>query len=454
MDAVLGLSVTPSAVGLVLVEGQGADGPTIDRDAVDIPPTRRSSPRHTSDEAAAAVLRTEAVAAGRGHRLRTIGVTWSDDAETEAALLLRSLRECGFDNVVAVQLPEASEALAWDVADLIGNEVTAVCVIEYDTVMALVVHTREGAVQTAVNHSIDSQEALVRWLNTVFAKADWRPQALVLVGSGADLDAIMPRLEAVLSVPVFAPAEAGLALARGAALAAADSGQPVTATDHLLKPGRRSQRQSAHAGPLAMLAAGTVTFVVSVSAAIGLQLAPGKDTTSADPNPAAKSSPDIAAAQAPRPAAGPVPAAPPALPPAELPAPPGEPPVAVVDIPAALSDPLPAAPPPEPPIAPVPIAPVPGTPVPGAPVLPPESMAPGLVPAQPTPVPQRRGLLQRIRDRFSNNEPAVQQGPAPVDPALAPPPEGVAPPAPEAAVAPPPAVIPPPDPEPAPPPPP
>ncbi|UUO03178.1 hypothetical protein M4D79_08660 [Mycolicibacterium novocastrense] len=311
MDAVLGLSVTPSAVGLVLVEGQGADGATVDREAIEILPTRRSSPRHASDEAAATVLRTEALATGRGLRLHTIGVTWSDDAQTEASLLLRSLRECGFDNVVAVQLPEASEAVAWGVAELLGNEVTAVCVIEYDAVIALVVNTREGAVQTAVNHSVDSEESLIRWLNAVFTRADWRPEALVLVGSGADLDAIMPRLEAVLSVPVFAPAEAELALARGAALAAADSGTSVFAAEEALdRAGEQRRRQPAHAGPLAMLAAGTVTFVVSVSAAISMQLTPGKDTTPAEPTPAAKSSPDIAAAPAPQPAASPLPAAP------------------------------------------------------------------------------------------------------------------------------------------------
>ncbi|WP_082682818.1 hypothetical protein [Mycobacterium sp. GA-1285] len=447
MDAVLGLSVTPSAVGLVLVEGQDADGATIDREAIEIPPTRRSSPRHTADEAAAAVLRTEALAASHGHRLRPIGVTWSEDAQAEASLLLRSLRECGVDNVVAVRLPEAAEALAWDVAELIGNEVTAVCVIESDDVFALIVHTREGAVQTAFTHSIDSEESLIRWLNAVFTRADWRPEALVLAGSGADLDAITPRLNTVLSVPVFAPAEAEFALARGAALASANSGPAVfTAERPLDRAGSQPRRQPAPAGPLAMLAAGTVTFVVSVSAAISMQLAPEKDTTPAEPSPAAKSSPDIAAAPAPRPAAAPVPAAPPVSPPAEIPAPPEESPVAVVDIPAAAEAPLPAASPPEAPAA-----------APGVPVLPPESMAPGLVPAQPTPVPERRGLLQRIRDRFSNiggDEPAVQQAPAPapspVDPPPAPPPgtpppeavvapaaEGAAPPAPAPAPLPP-----------------
>lgn len=448
MDAVLGLSVTPSAVGLVLVEGQEADGATVDRDTIEILPARRSAPHRTSDEAAAAVLRTEALAASHGHRLNTIGVTWSDDAELEASLLLRSLSECGFDNVVPVQLAEASEALAWGVADVIGNEVTAVCVIECETLIALVVHTREGAVQTAVNHSIDSEESLLRWLSTVFAKADWRPEALIMVGSGGELDALMPRLEAVLSVPVFAPAEAELALARGAALASAHSSESMFAAGQSLKrTGKHGQRRTPQAGPLAMLAAGTVTFVVSASAAISMQLGPGQDITSAQPTPAAKTSPDVAAvAPAPRSDAPPAVAALPAPPPVEIPPPPEEPPAVIVEVLAAPQDPMPVASAPEPPIVTVP----------GATPLPPESMAPGLVPAQPTPVPERRGFLQRIRDRISNigdNDPALQQPPAPgmppPGPALVPPP----PPPPEAMPAPAPEAFPPP-PEPPPPPPP
>ncbi|AMO61260.1 hypothetical protein MPHLCCUG_02448 [Mycolicibacterium phlei] len=304
MDAVLGMSVTSSAVGLVLVEGQDADGGTVDRNA--IYPRRRSTPQQIADEAAAAVLRSETLAAAQGHRLRTIGVTWSDDADAAATLLLRALTDCGFDSVVPVRMPEASEALAWGVADVIGCDVTAVCVVESGTIIALVVNTAEGAVLTAVNQSIVSEEGLVRWLGAVFARADWRPEALVLVGSGSGLDALMPRLEDVLAVPVFSPAEAEFAMARGAALAAAHSGTPPAPGPdaHVFPPARHRTRQPALAAPLAMLTAGTVTFVASVSAAISLQLAPGRDTTLPEPAPAAKSSPDVAAA-APRPAAAP-----------------------------------------------------------------------------------------------------------------------------------------------------
>ena len=306
MDAVLGLSVTPSAVGLVLVEGQDADGSTVDGEAFEIVSGRHATPLQTSERAAAAVLRTEAIAATRGHRLHSIGVTWSEDADIEASLLLKSLTERGFDNVVPVRLPEATEALAWGIAEVIGYEVTAVCVIEPETVIMLIVHGSEGAVQTAVNHAIDTEEALLRWLSAVFTRADWRPEALVVVGSGGDLDALMPRLETVLSVPVFAPAEAELALARGAALASAHNSDEFMQMDQVAAPAPRDRRRPlAQTGPLAMLVAGAVTFVVSVSVAVSLEIAPDKDAASSEPTPAAKTSSDVVSCGRPGPAYGP-----------------------------------------------------------------------------------------------------------------------------------------------------
>ena len=451
MDAVLGLSVTPSAVGLVLVEGQDADGATVDGGAFEIRPGRRSTPMQTCEQAAAAVRRTEAIAATHGHRLHSIGVTWSDDADIEASLLLKSLTDCGFDNVVPVRLPEATEALAWGVAEVIGEDITAVCLIEPESVIALIVHTREGAVQTAVNRSIDSEEALVRWLSTVFTRADWRPQALVVVGSGGDVDALMPRLEAVLSVPVFAPAEAELALARGAALASAHTDELIFADDmhvhdtHLQRmyhreehrPSRTAKRRSGQAGPLAMLVAGAVTFVVSVSVAISMEITPRKDMAPPEARPAAKSSPEAAAADAvplapPRRALStPIvdsPLAPPpeapvddAPPPVELPA---EPETGVTDLAVAPVDALP----PEAQVPPVPGAPIEGLPPDPAAVAPP--VAP--VPAEPP------TIRERIRDRLSG----LGGGDAP--PEAAPPEAFVAPP-PEAPAPPPADAVPPPD---------
>jgi hypothetical protein len=86
-------------------------------------------------------------------------------------------------------------------------------------------------VQTSVNRRIVTEEDLIRWLSAVFTRADWQPEALVMVGSGGD-DELMPILEDALSVPVFAPAEAQLALARGAALASAQNADVAFADDN------------------------------------------------------------------------------------------------------------------------------------------------------------------------------------------------------------------------------
>ncbi|MGV0800764.1 hypothetical protein ABQF26_27610, partial [Mycolicibacterium elephantis] len=136
--------MTPSAVGVILVEGPDDDGNSADQAAFEIFGGRRSTPSQRSEETAAAVLRTEELAADRGRRLACIGVTWSEESHGEAALLLKTLGDCGFDNVLPVSFLEASEALAWGVADVLGYDVTAVCVIESSTAIALFVHQSEG----------------------------------------------------------------------------------------------------------------------------------------------------------------------------------------------------------------------------------------------------------------------------------------------------------------------
>jgi hypothetical protein len=323
---------------------------------------------HTSAQATAAVLRTEAEAANRGVRLHSIGVTWSEDADAEASQLIRSLSESGFDNVVAIRLPEATEALARGIADVIGYETTAVCVIEPDVVITLIVHTRDGAIQTALNHSIHSGESLVGWLSTVFTKADWQPEALVVVGSAGDFESILPRLESALSVPTFTPEDAQLALARGAALASAQNIDfpliDLNDASAPRKPRQQHERRWAHAGPLALLVAAVVTFVVSATIAITLQVSPNKAPGTTE-----------------GPASAAVPAAEPKIPsPTPRPAPTAAV-RAVAPPPEEVAPPVEAAPPP-------PEAPVVEQVVPEAPAAAPSVQdAPGVVPQAPAATP-------------------------------------------------------------------
>lgn len=402
MDAVLGLSMTPTSVGLVLVEGHEADGATMDRDAFDVP----NGAQHTSDQAAEAVRRAEASAANRGVRLHSIGVTWSEDADDQASALMQSLSEYGFDNVVAIRLPEATEALARGIADVIGYETTAVCVIEPETAIALVVHAgRQGAVQTVVNDAIDTEESLISWLSSVFAKADWQPQALVVVGSAGGFDEFLPQLEDALSVPVFSPEEAELALARGAALASTstmDTPFDAFAENPRVPDERRSiinRRLSPQAGAIAMLVAGVVTFVVSVSVAVSLQMSPREEPASVTP----------AGAVVDPPATRPVP---PAAPPRAVSTPPAAP-----VLPPPVAPPLPESPPPVGEAAPVDPAypeapgdapyseapvtePDAGAPLPGPAALPQQPAAvapPAVIPVQPPKKPLHSRIMDRLR---------------------------------------------------------
>ncbi|WP_396933305.1 hypothetical protein, partial [Mycolicibacterium sp.] len=275
------MSMTPSTVSLVLVEGHDADGVTIDHESFSVQ-------ADSGQQAATAVVRTESTAANQGHRLRVIGVTWTADADSEATVLLKTLADAGFDNVIPVRLPQATEALARGIADVVGYETTAVCVVEGDAAYAYMVNPARGSIQTAVNHAIAGAGALIDWLGMVFATTNRRPDALVVVGPDDDLDAMLPELQSALDVPVFTPAEADQPLARGAALASIRRGRFVAA-----EPGsgaRSVRKKPARMAPVALLAGGVVTFVGSLSLAISLQISPDREPTPKPPRPVSNTS--------------------------------------------------------------------------------------------------------------------------------------------------------------------
>jgi hypothetical protein len=294
-----------------------------------------------------------------------------------------------------------------------------VCVIEPETVIALIVHTGDGAVQTAFNHAIDTEESLISWLSTVFTMADWQPEALVVVGSAGGFDEFLPQLEEALSVPVFSPAEAELALARGAALAstsatdlpfAAFADSPVaTPRAPRTKVGRRPLVQ---VGALTMLVAGVLTFVVSVSVAISLELGPREQsgpvtpagTVEAPSAPAVRQSERRAAPVIPPPPAAPVAPPLPEAPPVDVQAPPA-------DVPAEVPYPE-EAPAPEAPAAALP--PDPAT-LPG-PAAPPAAVAP---PPYTVPLPTKKpSIRSRIMDKIRGiNDPDPVELAPPIEPA-------------------------------------
>ncbi|BBY80709.1 hypothetical protein H7I53_06315 [Mycolicibacterium pulveris] len=223
MDIVLGVSMTPTTVRLVLVEGEKADGLTVDHDVFDVTNEPGSATSSAPSQVIDAVLGTKESAETGGHHLKAIGVTWSD--HTEASALRDGLAARGIDDVMLVSDGHAAAALAQAVGRAVGYDTTALFFIDRDTATLSVVQTDDGSVVKVLSrtlHSGDAMAVLAEMAAAVDAQES-RPQAMFVVGSGVDIASVKNHLENLVSLPVSAPDEPDLAAARGAALAAANA---------------------------------------------------------------------------------------------------------------------------------------------------------------------------------------------------------------------------------------
>ncbi len=397
MDTVVGLSLTSTSVGWVLVEGRDADGTILDHEDFEVDSGGGVRVVNTSEQATAAVLDAQAAAANYDRRLHVIGVTWSDEAAAEAALLLESLTDAGFHNVVPIRLHDACDLLARAIAPVVGYDKAAVCVLDGDSTIVAMVDTCDDEPQTAIKHLTGGAGRLVQWLTSLFERSSWQPGGIVVVGPDEDLEALSWRLEKAVPVPVITQTGAELAMARGAALASAGrtefiDAEMVEAVDS--QPGEREgSRQYSYAGALTMLVAGAVTFVASLSLALGPQLVPNRATGSVQHVAHRAAAAPVVQAPAPQPAAVETPIARPAPPPARA-TQPTEAPAAAQPQPVASQQPpaeLPAAQPVPPPAPPPPVAPPP-----------------------PNPHPLLTKLLERLHGQQDPpDQPAPPQGPPP-----------------------------------------
>lgn len=311
MDTVLGLSVTPTTVGWVLAEGHSADGTILDHQELALHGGRGIRAVSTAEQVADEVLRVDALAASNDQRLRVIGVTWSDEACAQAALLLEALTDASFDNVVPVRLLEAVETLARAIAPVIGYEQTAVGVLENDGTTVVMVDTHDGKTQTATKHVRGGFDGLSRWLTGMFERNGWQPGAVVVVGAHCDIDGFSWHLEKTLPVPVFVQTMPQVTVARGAALSAAQSTeftdeQLVMHTVGEPAPAPARPRQLSYAGAATALAAGAVTFVCSLSLAVGIEFGPASGKPASPRHVVHSPTPQVAQAVAPPAAAAPL----------------------------------------------------------------------------------------------------------------------------------------------------
>jgi hypothetical protein len=221
VDIVLGVSMTPATVRMVLVEGESAGGLVVDHDVFDISDDEGAANSSPTQQVMAAIVGTRESADACGHRLVSTGVVWSN--RTDAAILRQELDIRGIEGVMLVSELHAAGALAKAVGRAFDHDKTGLLFIEGDTATLSVVHTEDGSivkVETRNLHSVDAL-AVVTKMVTSLEEESSPPDGIYLLGSGLDLNAVKEHLQSRVTIPLSAPKEPELALARGAALASA-----------------------------------------------------------------------------------------------------------------------------------------------------------------------------------------------------------------------------------------
>jgi hypothetical protein len=230
VEIVLGVSMAPTRVSIALVEGEKADGVIVERDVFDITAVDGSPTPSASDHVIAAVLGTQEGAIAAGHHLVSTGVSWADHAQ--AAVLREALVAHDIEDVLLVSELHAAAALAQAVGRAVGYDKTALMFVERDTATLAVVETADGSVVKVLSqglHSADTIAVLTEMVTSLQAEKSM-PQGMFVVGSGVDVTAVKAHLNDLVPVPVIAPEEPQLALARGAALASANAPRYDAAT--------------------------------------------------------------------------------------------------------------------------------------------------------------------------------------------------------------------------------
>ncbi len=223
MDIVLGVSMAPATIRMVLIEGENADGVTVDEDNFGVDPGNHQSTLRGPDQLIGAILGTRQGAIEAGYELTSIGVTWTD--HRDAAALATALAAGKIDNVMLVSAFLAAAALAQTVGNAMDYEYIAMLFVEPSTATLALIDSADGSVTDVQRLPLRSTDRIAE-LASMIAGLDAPEtdlEGLFVVGCGVDIVPIKPALEAVSRLPVSAPEEPDMALARGAALASANA---------------------------------------------------------------------------------------------------------------------------------------------------------------------------------------------------------------------------------------
>ena len=223
MDIVLGVSMAPATIRMVLVEGENADGVTVDEDHFEVGDANQPTTLSAPDQVIAAIVGTREGASQGGHQLTSTGVTWTDPRD--AAALAAALAARKIENVMLVSAFLAAAALAQTVGHAIGYKHIAMLFVEPDTATLAVVDSADGSITDVHRRPLLSANRMPELAAMIAGldAPDTYANGLFIVGCGVDIAPMKPLLEAASYLPVSAPEEPDMALARGAALASANA---------------------------------------------------------------------------------------------------------------------------------------------------------------------------------------------------------------------------------------
>src|ERR1700753_3038307 len=190
MDIVLGVSMAPTSVRMLLVEGENADGLTIEDNQFDIAADDDAATMSAADQVISAILGTREGATEAGHSLTSTGVTWTNPVD--AAGLHEALATRKIENVMLVSAFMAAAALAQMVGSATGNAHTALLFVEPDTATLALVDAGDGSI-TDVHKELISDADTITELAGLVAGLDaleTHPEHLFIVGAGGDIAAL------------------------------------------------------------------------------------------------------------------------------------------------------------------------------------------------------------------------------------------------------------------------
>jgi hypothetical protein len=234
VDVVLGISMESTAVRMVLLEGENADGVTVEENTVRIAAADTAT-RNAPGHVISAILGTQQVAAEGGHRLASTGVACTNPIE--AAALQEALADNRIRNVTLVSAFLAAAALTQTVGQAIGYRRTAMLLVDPNFATIGVIDSEDGSI-TGVRRarralSLADTAVQLAAMVAVGDASNTPPEGVFLVGQGVDTARLKAALESVTPFAVSAPEEPQAALARGAALASANAPLLVLSTGAL-----------------------------------------------------------------------------------------------------------------------------------------------------------------------------------------------------------------------------